>query len=175
MAEPALQVERLEVDFPTKDGVVHAVRGVDFSLVPGEVLGIVGESGSGKSVTALATMGLLPKGAQVRGSIRFDGAELLTLKEKQLTKVRGTGIAMIFQDPMTSLNPVYTIGWQIAEAILAHQDVSKEAAHGPRRRAAGQGRHPQPGGADRQLPARVLRAACASGPSSPSPWPTTPR
>jgi oligopeptide/dipeptide ABC transporter ATP-binding protein len=126
--EPALQVERLEVDFPTKDGVVHAVRGIDFSLAPGEVLGIVGESGSGKSVTALATMGLLPKGAQVRGSIRFDGADLLTLKEKQLTKVRGTGIAMIFQDPMTSLNPVYTIGWQITEAILAHQDISKDAA-----------------------------------------------
>ena len=128
MPEPALQVEQLEVDFPTKDGVVHAVRGVDFSLAPGEVLGIVGESGSGKSVTALATMGLLPKGAQVRGSIRFDGAELLTLKEKQLTKVRGTGIAMIFQDPMTSLNPVYTIGWQITEAIMAHQDISKDAA-----------------------------------------------
>ncbi len=128
MPEPALQVERLEVDFPTKDGVVHAVRGVDFSLAAGEVLGIVGESGSGKSVTALATMGLLPKGAQVRGSIRFDSTELLTLKEKQLTKVRGTGIAMIFQDPMTSLNPVYTIGWQITEAILAHQDISKDAA-----------------------------------------------
>ncbi len=128
MPEPALQVERLEVDFPTKDGVVHAVRGVDFSLAAGEVLGIVGESGSGKSVTALATMGLLPKGAQVRGSIRFDGTDLLTLKEKQLTKVRGTGIAMIFQDPMTSLNPVYTIGWQITEAIRAHQDVSKDAA-----------------------------------------------
>ena len=108
--------------------MVHAVRGVDFSLAPGEVLGIVGESGSGKSVTALATMGLLPKGARVRGSIRFEGTELLTLKEKQLTNVRGTGIAMIFQDPMTSLNPVYTIGWQIAEAILAHQDISKDAA-----------------------------------------------
>ncbi len=128
MPEPALQVERLEVDFPTKDGVVHAVRGIDFALVSGEVLGIVGESGSGKSVTALATMGLLPKGAEVRGSIRFESTELLTLKEKQLTKVRGTGIAMIFQDPMTSLNPVYTIGWQITEAILAHQDISKDAA-----------------------------------------------
>jgi oligopeptide/dipeptide ABC transporter ATP-binding protein len=128
MTEPALQVDRLEVDFPTKDGVVHAVRGVDLTLVPGEVLGIVGESGSGKSVTALATMGLLPKSARVRGSIRFGGTELLTMKEKELTNVRGTGIAMIFQDPMTALNPVYTIGWQITEAILAHQDVSKEAA-----------------------------------------------
>ncbi len=128
MTEPALQIEHLEVDFPTKDGVVHAVRGVDLSLAPGEVLGIVGESGSGKSVTALATMGLLPKGAAVRGSIRFQGRELLGLKEKQLNQVRGTGIAMIFQDPMTSLNPVYSIGWQISEAILAHQDVSKDAA-----------------------------------------------
>jgi oligopeptide/dipeptide ABC transporter ATP-binding protein len=128
MTEPALQIERLEVDFPTKDGVVHAVRGIDFALAPGEVLGIVGESGSGKSVTALATMGLLPKSAEVRGSIRFQGREILGLKEKQLTKFRGTGIAMIFQDPMTSLNPVYTIGWQITEAILAHQDISKEAA-----------------------------------------------
>ena len=128
MTEPSLQVERLEVDFPTKDGVVHAVRGMDFTLAPGEVLGIVGESGSGKSVTALASMGLLPKSADVRGSIRFQGRELLGLKEKQLTKIRGTGIAMIFQDPMTSLNPVYTIGWQITEAILAHQDISKDAA-----------------------------------------------
>ncbi len=128
MADPALQVEGLEVEFRTKAGTVYAVRGIDFSIAPGEVLGIVGESGSGKSVTALATMGLLPKSAAVRGSIRFQGRELLGLKEKQLTDVRGTGIAMIFQDPMTSLNPVYTIGWQIAEAVRAHQDVSKEAA-----------------------------------------------
>jgi oligopeptide/dipeptide ABC transporter ATP-binding protein len=126
--DPALQIEHLEVDFRTKDGVVHAVRGIDFTLDRGEVLGIVGESGSGKSVTALATMGLLPRAAEVRGSIRFQGRELLDLKEKQLTEVRGTGIAMIFQDPMTSLNPVYTIGWQIVEAIRAHQDLSKEAA-----------------------------------------------
>ncbi len=128
MDAPALHVQGLEVDFPTKDGVVHAVRGIDFSLAPGEVLGIVGESGSGKSVTALATMGLLPKSAQVRGSIRFRGDELLDFREKDLAKVRGTGIAMIFQDPMTSLNPVYTIGWQIAEAIRAHQNVSKDEA-----------------------------------------------
>jgi oligopeptide/dipeptide ABC transporter ATP-binding protein len=126
--DPALQIDQLEVDFRTKDGVVHAVRGIDFALARGEVLGIVGESGSGKSVTALATMGLLPRSAEVRGSIRFQGRELLGLTEKQLTGVRGTGIAMIFQDPMTSLNPVYTIGWQIVEAIRAHQDLSKEAA-----------------------------------------------
>ena len=128
MPDPALQVEGLEVEFQTKEGTVFAVRGIDFSLNPGEVLGIVGESGSGKSVTALAAMGLLPKSATVKGSIRFQGRELLGLKEKQLTGVRGTGIAMIFQDPMTSLNPVYTIGWQITEAIRAHQVLSKEAA-----------------------------------------------
>jgi oligopeptide/dipeptide ABC transporter ATP-binding protein len=126
--DPALQIDQLEVDFRTKDGVVYAVRGIDFALARGEVLGIVGESGSGKSVTALATMGLLPRSAEVRGSIRFQGRELLGLTEKQLTGVRGTGIAMIFQDPMTSLNPVYTVGWQIIEAIRAHQDLSKDAA-----------------------------------------------
>ena len=123
-----LTVERLEVDFGTKEGVVHAVRGIDFELQIGEVLGIVGESGSGKSVTALATMGLLPKSADVRGSIKFKERELVGLKEKHLTGVRGTGVSMNFQDPMTSLNPVYSIGWQIAEAILAHQEVSKEDA-----------------------------------------------
>ena len=128
MDTPVLQVEGLEVDFRTKEGLVHAVRGVDLSLAPGEVLGIVGESGSGKSVTALATMGLLPKSAVVRGSIRFQGVELLGRKEKELASVRGTGIAMIFQDPMTSLNPVYTVGWQIAEAVQAHQDVTKKEA-----------------------------------------------
>jgi peptide/nickel transport system ATP-binding protein len=128
VSDPALQVDHLEVDFQTKEGVVHAVRGVDLTLKPGEVLGIVGESGSGKSVTALACMGLLPKSARVSGSIRFKGDELLGQKEKQLTTVRGTGIAMIFQDPMTSLNPVYTIGWQITEAILAHQDMTKDEA-----------------------------------------------
>ena len=128
MPDPTLQVEGLEVEFRTKAGTVHAVRGIDFSIAPGEVLGIVGESGSGKSVTALAAMGLLPKSATIRGSIRFQGRALLGLKEKQLADVRGTGIAMIFQDPMTSLNPVYTIGWQIAEAIRAHQDIGKEAA-----------------------------------------------
>jgi len=128
VSDPVLEIQGLEVDFPTKDGVVHAVRGIDISLTQGEVLGVVGESGSGKSVTALATMGLLPKSADVRGSIRFQGRELLRLKEKDLAKMRGTGIAMIFQDPMTSLNPVYTVGWQITEAIQAHQDLNKEQA-----------------------------------------------
>jgi peptide/nickel transport system ATP-binding protein len=128
MTSPSLEFEDLEVDFPTKDGIVHAVRGVSCSLESGQVLGIVGESGSGKSVTALAAMGLLPRNAVVRGSVRFKGRELLGLKEKEFSDVRGAGIGMIFQDPMTSLNPVYSIGWQIAEAVRAHQSVTKEEA-----------------------------------------------
>ncbi|MEU7531128.1 ABC transporter ATP-binding protein [Saccharothrix sp. NPDC042600] len=123
-----LKVENLSVDFPTDDGTVHAVRDVSFSLGAGEVLGIVGESGSGKSVSSMAIMGLLPKTAQIGGSIKFKGRELVGLSYKQMQPVRGNGVAMIFQDPMTSLNPVYTVGWQLAEAYLAHHDVSKKAA-----------------------------------------------
>jgi oligopeptide/dipeptide ABC transporter ATP-binding protein len=123
-----LSVRDLTVDFPTHDGVVHAVRGVSYELRRGEVLGIVGESGSGKSVTSLAVMGLLPPTAQISGSVLLLGAELLGLSEKGLAKLRGDEIAMIFQDPMSSLNPVYTVGWQIAEAVTAHHDVSRAAA-----------------------------------------------
>jgi len=128
MAEPILDVQGLTVDFPTDDGIVRAVRGVDFTLHAGEVLGIVGESGSGKSVTSLAIMGLLPRTAKVRGSARYKDRDLLKLGEKEMTGIRGRHIAMIFQDPMTSLNPVYTVGWQLQEAILAHQDISKKQA-----------------------------------------------
>jgi oligopeptide/dipeptide ABC transporter ATP-binding protein len=123
-----LSVRDLTVDFPTQDGVVHAVRGVSYQLRKGEVLGIVGESGSGKSVTSLAVMGLLPPTAQISGSVLLLGDELLGLSEKGLAKLRGDEIAMIFQDPMSSLNPVYTVGWQIAEAVTAHHNVSKAAA-----------------------------------------------
>jgi peptide/nickel transport system ATP-binding protein len=123
-----LSVRDLTVDFPTHDGVVHAVRGVSYELRKGEVLGIVGESGSGKSVTSLAVMGLLPPSALIAGSVQLLGSELLGLNEKGLAKLRGDEIAMIFQDPMSSLNPVYTVGWQIAEAVTAHRDVSKAAA-----------------------------------------------
>ncbi|HUY06310.1 MAG TPA: ABC transporter ATP-binding protein [Acidimicrobiales bacterium] len=125
---PLLAIDGLEVEFRTAEGTVNAVRGVDLELRPGEVLGIVGESGSGKSVTAMAAMGLLPRSASVRGSVRFRGEELLHLRERQLMPFRGKAISMIFQDPMTSLNPVYSVGWQIVEAIRAHQDVSKEEA-----------------------------------------------
>ena len=124
-----LTVDNLTVDFPTADGVVHAVRGVSYRLRPGEVLGIVGESGSGKSVSSMAVMGLLPRTAKINGSIKFRGEELLGLSERELMAVRGKKIAMIFQDPMTSLNPVYKIGYQLSEAVLAHNDVGKQAAH----------------------------------------------
>jgi oligopeptide/dipeptide ABC transporter ATP-binding protein len=128
MADPILDVQGLTVDFPTDDGVVRAVRGVDFQLGAGEVLGIVGESGSGKSVTSLAIMGLLPRTAKIRGSASFKGRDLLKLSEREMTAIRGRHISMIFQDPMTSLNPVYTVGWQLREAILAHQEISKKQA-----------------------------------------------
>ncbi|MFP5068526.1 ABC transporter ATP-binding protein [Pseudonocardia nantongensis] len=123
-----LEVSGLTVTFPSPDGPVRAVRGVDYQLRRGEVLGIVGESGSGKSVTSLAVMGLLPGTAQITGSIGFDGRDLLALGENELNTIRGERIAMIFQDPMTSLNPVYSVGYQIAEAVLAHRDVTKEQA-----------------------------------------------
>jgi oligopeptide/dipeptide ABC transporter ATP-binding protein len=128
-SDDLLVVENLSVEFPTDDGIVQAVRGVSYRLGRGEVLGIVGESGSGKSVTSLAVMGLLPTSANIRGSVRFRGQELLNQKESTLRSIRGDKIAMIFQDPLTSLNPVYSIGWQIAEAVEAHHpDVSKRAA-----------------------------------------------
>ncbi|WP_084316604.1 ABC transporter ATP-binding protein [Actinospica robiniae] len=127
--DAVLTVEDLTVDFPTPDGAVHAVRGVSYRLRPGEVLGIVGESGSGKSVTSMAVMGLLPKTAKVSGSVRFRDRELLGLSDKEMKRVRGRNVAMIFQDPMTSLNPVYKVGHQLAEAVLAHHDVPKAQAH----------------------------------------------
>jgi peptide/nickel transport system ATP-binding protein len=123
-----LDVDNLTVEFPTDDGVVQAVRGVSYQLRRGDALGIVGESGSGKSVTSLAVLGLLPKTARVTGSVKLRGEELLGKNEQDYARLRGNKIAMIFQDPLTSLNPVYTIGYQIAEAVLAHHDVSKKAA-----------------------------------------------
>ncbi|HEU5214844.1 MAG TPA: ABC transporter ATP-binding protein [Gaiellaceae bacterium] len=128
MGAPVLEVDDLTVSFPTDEGRVEAVRGVTFSLEPGRVLGIAGESGSGKSVTSLAIMGLLPNSARVAGSVRFRGQELLELPERKLEEIRGRRISVIFQDPMTSLNPVYSVGWQVAEAIEMHQDLPKRKA-----------------------------------------------
>ena len=123
-----LSVSDLHVSFPSEAGAVQAVRGLTYSVAPGEVLGIVGESGSGKSVSALAVMGLLPGRAEVTGSVRFHGRELLGLPDDELTSIRGQGISMVFQDPLSALTPVYTVGQQIAEAVRIHQDVSREAA-----------------------------------------------
>lgn len=123
-----LTVTDLSVTFRSEDGPVQAVRGVSFELAPGRVLGVVGESGSGKSVTSLAVMGLLPPTATVTGSVCLRERELLGLSEKDLMAVRGAEIAMIFQDPMSSLNPVYSVGWQLVEAIQAHQDLPKKEA-----------------------------------------------
>jgi oligopeptide/dipeptide ABC transporter ATP-binding protein len=123
-----LSVADLTVSFPTEDGLLPAVRGVSYEVGRGEAVGIVGESGSGKSVTSLAVMGLLPRNARTTGSVRLLGEELLGRTDKEMSQVRGRKVAMIFQDPLTSLNPVYTIGDQIAEAVRVHNDVSKQQA-----------------------------------------------
>ena len=129
---PLLTVENLRTTFRTDDGPVGAVDGVSLSVDAGQVLGIVGESGCGKSAMSLSIMGLLPKSATVEGSIRLGERELVGLPSGELRKLRGDDMAMIFQDPMTSLNPVMTIGWQLIEAVRLHQKVSKTEA---RRRA----------------------------------------
>ena len=125
-----LEVNNLKTHFKTQDGLVKAVDGVSFSLDPGETIGIVGESGSGKSVTALSVMQLNPQppAQYPEGEILFEGENLLELSEGKMQKLRGDDIAMIFQDPMTSLNPVFTVGNQIREAIRIHQDVTKDEA-----------------------------------------------
>jgi peptide/nickel transport system ATP-binding protein len=124
---PALEVQDLTTTFRTDDGFVKAVSGVSFDLDEGATLGIVGESGSGKSVTFLTVMGLVdPRQAQVTGSVRVNGEEMLGVGQSRLREIRGSTIGMIFQDPMTSLNPVKTIGWQLEEAVLIHQDVSRK-------------------------------------------------
>ncbi|HEY6606382.1 MAG TPA: ABC transporter ATP-binding protein [Gaiellaceae bacterium] len=129
MAERLLEVKGLKVRFTTEDGIVRAVDDVSFELDRGKVLGIVGESGSGKSVTAMTLLGLTrDKNTAFEGQVLYDGEDLLALPESRLRDVRGNQIAMIFQDPMTSLNPVYTVGDQIVEAIVTHEQASKQEA-----------------------------------------------
>jgi peptide/nickel transport system ATP-binding protein len=126
---PLLEVSDLRVAFATEEGRVQAVDGVSLSLAEREILAVVGESGSGKSVTALTVMGLTRgRNSKIEGSVRFAGEELLTANDEKIRRIRGGGIAMVFQDPMSALNPVYRVGDQIAEQILAHEDVSKTEA-----------------------------------------------
>ncbi|MGO2558723.1 ABC transporter ATP-binding protein [Brachybacterium sp.] len=120
MPEPLLQVKDLTVTFPNSRGGVRAVRGVDYTVDEGEFLGIVGESGSGKSVSSLAVMGLLPSSAKIDGDITFRGDSLLGMSDRQLSRLRGREMAMIFQDPLSALTPVYTVGQQIQEALTLH-------------------------------------------------------
>jgi oligopeptide transport system ATP-binding protein len=122
-----LEVEDLNIEFHTPAGVVHAVSGISFSLRQGEILGIVGESGSGKSVTAGAIMGLLPDTARVSGKARVLGRDVLKMRQKEFNRIRGKDIAMIFQDPMTSLNPLYTVGNQMVETLTAHTELRGKA------------------------------------------------
>jgi peptide/nickel transport system ATP-binding protein len=129
-AMPILDVKGLKTVFRTRGGEVHAVNSVDFDLRPGELLGVVGESGSGKSVTMMSLLRLLPSPpAEMRdGEVMFDGQDLLKISPEELRQVRGSKIGFIFQDPMTSLNPVYTIGFQLAEPLRAHLGMSKAQA-----------------------------------------------
>ena len=124
---PLLDVRDLHVSFQTPDGVLEAVRGISFAVPAGKVLAIVGESGSGKSVSTQTVVGLT-RGARVSGSARFEGRDLLTMTAAELRDVRGKGIAMIFQNPLSSLHPLYTVGWQIIEMIQAHDPVSRKQA-----------------------------------------------
>lgn len=125
-----LEVENLQVEIPVGKQTLHAVRGISFSLSKGETLCIVGESGCGKSLTSLAIMGLLPSAAKrTADKLEFDGIDLLSASKRKMQKIRGSRLAMIFQEPMTSLNPAYTIGDQLMEVMLWHQDVPKSKAH----------------------------------------------
>ena len=131
MGDPVLELRDLAVEFSTDDGVVHAVDGVCYEVYPGETLGVVGESGSGKSVTVLSILGLIPEppGKITAGEAYFKGRDLLKLDKEELRRVRGEEIAMVFQDPMTSLNPVFRVGDQLAEAVIAHNPkAGKEGA-----------------------------------------------
>jgi oligopeptide transport system ATP-binding protein len=128
--EPLLKLKDLRTEFHTEDGVVHAVNGVSYEMAPGEVLGVVGESGCGKSVHAMSIMRIIPTppGKIAGGEITLDGRSLLDLSDAEIRQVRGRDVAMVFQDPMTSLNPVYTVGFQIMEALMLHKGMEAKAA-----------------------------------------------
>jgi oligopeptide transport system ATP-binding protein len=142
---PLLAVENLETRFTTPDGTVSAVNGVTFSVHKGETIGIVGESGSGKSQVLMSIMGLLPHNGRSTGSVTLDGREILGLKREELNKIRGTKMAMIFQDPMTALNPYLTIGRQLTEVLTFHQNMNEAMAREQAREILEQVGIPEPG------------------------------
>jgi peptide/nickel transport system ATP-binding protein len=130
VSAPLLQVEDLRVQFSTEDGIVHAVDGISYSVDIGKTIGIVGESGSGKSVSSLTALGLTrEQGAKIEGRIMFEGRDLVALPDSELRKIRGNDIAMIFQDPLSSLHPFYKVGKQLTEAVHTHRNVSKATAN----------------------------------------------
>ena len=164
MPEPVLSIRDLTVEFETEDGIVQAVTDVTYDLQPGEALGIVGESGSGKSVTMLTVLGLSPQARIPKGEAIFKGQDLLKMSQRQLRDIRGGDVAMIFQDPMTSLNPVLTVGDQIAEAIVTHNPgTSKDAARARDRRAARGRRRARSPSAASTSTRTSSPAACVSG------------
>jgi ABC-type dipeptide/oligopeptide/nickel transport system ATPase component len=158
-ADPILQVRNLETHFKTDAGVVKAVDRVSFDLHKGETLGIVGESGSGKSVTNLSLMRLIPSppGKIVGGQVMFHERDLMTVSDQEMRSIRGNKISMIFQDPMTSLNPFLRVSTQLIETIRLHQGLSSPLGSRPGGGDARDGRDPEAGGSHRQLPAPVLR------------------
>ena len=125
---PLLSIQNLRVSLETAQGQVEALRGLSFDMQRGEKIGLIGESGCGKSLTALAIMGLLPARAQIQGSISLNGTQLIDMPDEGMCKIRGARIGMIFQEPMTALNPLQTIGHQIAEPLLLHQNMTVSAA-----------------------------------------------
>ena len=162
MADYMLQVKGLKTYYYTEEGVVPAVDGLDFEVAQGETFAIVGESGCGKSVTSLSILGLIPNppGKIIAGEILYNGEDLLKKTEKQMRAIRGNEISMIFQEPMTSLNPVFTVGRQISESFKYHQHLGKKEA---RDRDASAGRHSLSGQGRRRLSASAVRRHAPEG------------
>lgn len=165
MIQPILQIEDLHTHFFTDRGEIPAVDGVNLYVNPGEVLGVVGESGCGKSVTSLSVLKLIPQppGKIVGGSIFFKGRDIVPLKEREMRSIRGNAISMIFQEPMTSLNPLYTIGQQIGEAVRLHKGLSKKEARAHTIDMLKKGRHSKAGSDYRRVSPSVVRGDAPAG------------